>query len=197
MRFSWSKFYFRAVVKAVSELVPTPPMHCLHDHEYWWRLKAILLELAGISLDRTTAIDRYFFCLTLLEENISIGANTVIGHRCRLYSFNKIAIGKYCMFAADVTLINGGHDRDSLVPFSGPLLIGSGCWIGNGARICGPLTIGDNAIVAAGAVVTKDVPSCAIVAGVPAKVIGYRTLPDRVWHLGNTWFSPRSFESVE
>ena len=101
------------------------------------------------------------------------------------------------MFAADVTLTNGGHDKNTFEPFSGPLSIGSGCWISNGARIVGPLTIGDNAIVAAGAVVVDDVPPCAIVAGVPAKVIGYRVLPDKVWHLGDRWFSPHTFEAVE
>lgn len=51
--------------------------------------------------------------------------------------------------------------------------------------------------IAAGAVVINDVPTRAIVAGVPAKVIGYRELPEKVWHLGDIWFSPFTFELIE
>jgi acetyltransferase-like isoleucine patch superfamily enzyme len=130
-------------------------------------------------------------------ENVTISEHTIIGHNLRCFAFNRIEISKYCMFVADVTLTNGSHDKNTFEPFSGSLLIGNGCWIGNGARIVGPLTIGDNAIVAAGAVVVDDVPPCAIVARVPARVIGYRELPEKVWHLGNTWSSPHTFEAVE
>ncbi len=143
------------------------------------------------------AIDSQFYCLTGQEDNIHIGAYAVIGVGARFWSFNEIRIGKFCMFAADVTLTNGGHDRNTFEPFSGPLVIGNGCWIGNGARIIGPLTIGENAIIGAGAVVVSDVPQNSIVVGVPARVIGYRNLPEKVWHLGNTWFSPHTFEVIE
>ena len=150
-----------------------------------------------MQIDHHVVIDSGFFVLTLCEENVNISAYTAIGHRFSCFAFNKIFIGKFCMFAANVTLTNGGHDRNTLTPFSGVLSIGSGCWIGSGAHICGPITVGNNAIIAAGALVVDDVPPAAIVAGVPAKIIGYRTLPDKVWHLGNTWFSPYNFERVE
>ena len=101
------------------------------------------------------------------------------------------------MFAADVTLTNGGHDKNTFKPFSGPLIIGNGCWIGNGARIIGPLTIGDNSIIGAGSVVINDVAPKSIVAGVPAKVIGMRDLPLKVWHLGNDYFCPNDFKIIE
>jgi len=77
------------------------------------------------------------------------------------------------------------------------LKIGKGAWIGNGARIIGGVTIGNNAIVAAGSVVIRDVPESAIVAGVPAKVIGMRELPNKVWHLGGTYFDPLTFAIAE
>jgi acetyltransferase-like isoleucine patch superfamily enzyme len=136
-----------------------------------------------------------FFVLTLHEENLIINEHNSIGQNFRCHPFGRIEIGKYCLFAADVTLVNGGHDPDTLIPFSGPLTIGNGCWIGSGARICGPLTIGNNAIIGAGALVVTDIPERAIVGGVPAKILGYRNLPEKVWHL-NSWFSPYTFEDI-
>ena len=164
-----------------------------HDYRKWER-KNRLLRLTGIDIGENVAIAHSFTCLTGQEENIHVGDYSAIGIGAKLWNFNEITIGRFCMFAADVTLINGGHDKNTLEPFSGPLTIGNGCWIGNGARIVGPLSIGDNAIVGAGAVVIGNVPPATIVAGVPAKVIGMRELPDRVWHLGGDYFSPLSFE---
>jgi len=160
------------------------------------RVRNSLLIVAGVSIGKGVDIDRDFDFM-LNGDQISVGDYSVIGIRNHFWNYSQITIGRYCMTAADVTLTNGGHDKETFEPFSGPLLIGNGCWIGNGARIVGPLSVGDNAIVAAGAVVVEDVPTCAIVAGVPAKIIGYRALPDKVWHLGNTWFSPHTFETVK
>ena len=161
-----------------------------------WEKKNRWLRRAGMKIDANVAIGGGLFVLPFCEGNVVIREHAVIGHNLRVFAFNAVEIGKYCMFAADITLVNGGHDKNTFEPFSGPLVIGNGCWVGNGARIVGALTVGDNSIVAAGAVVVNDVPPCSIVAGVPAKVIRYRDLPDKVWHLGNTWFSPYTFESV-
>jgi len=167
-------------------------------HHCNWEKKNYWLRLAGLNISENgVAIDYGFRCLTSQEENIYIDDYSAIGIGAKFWNFNEIRIGKFCMFAADVTLSNGGHDRNTFEPFSGPLIIGNGCWIGVGARILGPLTIGDNAIVGAGAVVVKDVPSESIVAGVPAKVIGLREIPDKVWHLGNIYFCPRTFRKIE
>lgn len=160
------------------------------------RARNALLNKIGVSIEKDAGIDRGFDFM-LHGDKINVGEHSIIGIRNHFWNYCQITIGRYCMFAADVTLINGGHHKETFEPFSGPLLIGSGCWIGNGARIVGPLSVGDNAIVAAGAVVVDDVPARAIVAGVPAKIIGYRELPDKVWHLGNTWFSPHTFEAIE
>jgi acetyltransferase-like isoleucine patch superfamily enzyme len=92
---------------------------------------------------------------------------------------------------------NGWHDKSSFVPASGPVSIGSGCWIGVNATIIGSVSIGTNSIIAAGAIVNKDVPPNSIVAGVPAKIIGTRQLPDRVWHLGDVYFCPHKFEILQ
>lgn len=168
------------------------------QHNYGlWERKNKWLRRTGMEIGSNVAIDRGFTCLTGQEEYIHIGDHAAIGIGARFWNFNHIYVGKFCMFAADVTLVNGGHAVDSLEPFSGPLVIGNGCWLGNGARIVGPLTIGDNAIVAAGAVVVKDVPPGAVVAGVPARIIRMRQIPDQLWHLGGEYFSPCTFELLK
>jgi maltose O-acetyltransferase len=167
----------------------------VHNYIFWER-KCRILRFTGMSIGNNVAIDRGFDCLTGQEEFIHIDDYTAIGVGAKFWNFNHIHVGRFCMFAADVTLVNGGHNVNTLEPFSGLLTIGNGCWIGNGARIIGPLTMGDNVIVAAGAVVVDDVPSGAIVGGVPARVIKMRDLSEKQWHLGGDYFSPRSFKLI-
>lgn len=164
-----------------------------HDYRRWER-KCRIFRRLGMDIGNPVAIGRSFDYLAGQEHLIHIADYVAIGHSARFWNFNHIRIGRFCMFAAGVTLTNGGHNVSNLEPFSGELVIGNGCWIGNGAQIIGPLTIGDNAIVAAGAVVVGDVPAGAIVAGVPARVIRQRDIADRQWHLGGDYFSPTNFE---
>lgn len=134
----------------------------------------------------------------------SVGVNNVfdmnfvnIGRRTygRLHvimhnSKNKLSIGSYCSIAGDVVFILSGEHNVSTIstyPFKvkcfgkkmegeskGDIIVGDDVWIGYRATILSGVTIGQGAIIAAGAVVTRDVPPYAIVAGVPAKVIKYR-----------------------
>ncbi|MFO1241962.1 MAG: CatB-related O-acetyltransferase [Rickettsiales bacterium] len=100
-----------------------------------------------------------------------------------------LTIGKYCAFANDVKILMGGNHRTDWItgyPFRGPTLerktpiskgdviIGNDVWLGTECMILSGLTIGNGAVIAARAVVTKDVPAYAIVAGNPAKVVKMR-----------------------
>jgi acetyltransferase-like isoleucine patch superfamily enzyme len=95
-----------------------------------------------------------------------------------LYS-GEIRVGEYSFFGYNVCVLTGTHDyrlfgkaRQDAVPRSGrDVTIKAGAWIGTNATIIGPCIIGENAVVAAGAVVTRDVPAFSIVAGVPAKMV--------------------------
>lgn len=133
----------------------------------------------------------------LLKPYSQIGANTDI------FSVNKVEIGSYTAIAPNVVICdNNNHpispkkrmEMRALPPghdlklwkhsVSAPIIIGENCWIGTNVRICKGVTIGDNSIVAACSVVTKDVPANCIVAGNPAKIV--KTDIDKEVYLGQT-----------
>lgn len=113
-----------------------------------------------------------------IDEYAYIGPRSTIGR--------GVHIGKYTMLANNVMIVGGDHNfRNPELPiiFSGregvkDTRIGVDCWIGAGSIIMAGVTIGDGAIVAAGSVVTKDVPPCSIYGGNPAKLIKSRFTPE-------------------
>jgi acetyltransferase-like isoleucine patch superfamily enzyme len=90
-----------------------------------------------------------------------------------------ISVGEYAFFGFRVLLLTGTHDiaargaaRRDAVPTQGwDIVIEPGAWVASGAIVLGPCTVGESAVVAAGAVVTADVPAGVIVGGIPARVI--------------------------
>ena len=100
---------------------------------------------------------------------------------CVIDSSSSVTIGAYTGLADYVCVRDTDHtfDRQDVAirrqgVRSDPVVIGRDCWVGHGATVLRGVTIGDGAIVAAGSVVTKDVAPMTIVAGAPAKPIGYR-----------------------
>ena len=111
-------------------------------------------------------------------HKVVIGEGTIIGDNSILDGRNGIIIGKYVNFSSNVSIWTEQHDhRDTYFRCSQikkPVEIGDRAWIGPNTLILHSVKIGEGAVVAGGAVVTKDVPPYAIVAGVPAKVIATR-----------------------
>lgn len=147
-------------------------------------------RLAGIKLGSKATIHmgaRFF-----LPRNISIGKGTIIGDHVFLDGREKINIGKFTDIASQVMIYNSEHDlSDSTFrAVEEPVVIGDYCFIGPRAIIMPGVTIGHGAIVAGGAVVTKDVAEGMIVGGVPAKAIGERPLKEYHYTLGR----PRLFQ---
>lgn len=116
------------------------------------------------------------------SPEIIIGADCHFGAWNHITAINRIEIGKECLTGKWVTIADNSHgqtgmDDLEIAPahrnlFSkGPVIIGDRVWIGDKATILAGVTIGDGAVIAANAVVTKDVPPFCVVAGVPAKVI--------------------------
>lgn len=105
-------------------------------------------------------------------NNVKIGNNVIIMPGCLMMSAGGITIEDEAMIAANVQLISNNHDlEDRMVITCKPVKICRRAWIGAGATILPGVTIGENAVVGAGSVVTKDVEPDTIVAGNPAKVI--------------------------
>lgn len=106
--------------------------------------------------------------------NLQIGNNVFINQGCHFMDMGGITIGNDVMIGPKVTLVSAGHpispaDRRSIT--TAPIVIGNNVWIGAAATVLQGVTIGDDAVVAAGAVVSRDVPEGTMVAGVPARVI--------------------------
>lgn len=103
---------------------------------------------------------------------VNIGKNVVVMPGCLMMSAGGITIDDGAMIAANVQLISNNHDLyERQIITCKPVHIGKNAWVGAGATILPGITIGDNAVVGAASVVTKDVPANTIVAGNPAKFI--------------------------
>lgn len=108
---------------------------------------------------------------------IQISDNVVLNRNCHINSSQHVTIGPNTLIGPDCYIVDSNHQIDSSVPLisakiaSDPVNIGANVWIGRGATILAGVTIGNHAVIGAGAVVTKNIPEAVVAAGVPAKVI--------------------------
>lgn len=111
--------------------------------------------------------------LTVVRGNrVKIGRNVVVMNNSLFMAAGGITIEDDVMVAANVQLISNNHDLyDHQILICKPVRLKRNCWIGAGATILPGITVGENAVVAAGAVVTKDVEDNTVVGGNPAKII--------------------------
>lgn len=119
-------------------------------------------------------------CPCRAEAHIRIGARTTIGFYTFLYASNAIEIGADCMIAPFVYIVDSDHGIRAGIPMNRqpnsarPIRIGNDVWIGAHTIVLAGVTIGDGAVIAAGAVVREDVAPDTIVGGVPARILGKR-----------------------
>ena len=115
--------------------------------------------------------------------NVHVGKNVVINFNCAFVDDGEIFIGDDCMIGPGCNLATSVHPisprlRRHKLQYNKPIHIGNNVWFGAGVTVLPGITVGDNAIVGAGSVVTKDVPANAIVAGNPARLIRMITEED-------------------
>jgi maltose O-acetyltransferase len=140
------------------------------EHELRDRL---LRELLG-EVGEGVVVRPPFFCD--YGSHISIGARTFANYDCVLLDVAPIRIGAACQLATRVQLLTATHPIDPEPRRIGwesaePIVIGDNVWLGGGAVVCPGVTIGEDTVVGAGAVVTRDLPSGVVAAGVPARVL--------------------------
>ena len=105
-------------------------------------------------------------------QNVRIGKNVVVMNNSLFMSAGGITIEDDVLVAANSQIISNNHDpEEHLILTCKPVVLKRNCWIGAGATILPGVTVGENAIVGAGSVVTKDVEANTVVGGIPAKLI--------------------------
>jgi acetyltransferase-like isoleucine patch superfamily enzyme len=135
------------------------------------KVRKYLAEIIGEQVDESTTVFPPFY--TNFGKFIRLGRNIFINHACSFLDLGGITIEDDVMIAPRVNITSENHpvetaNRKTLVPSA--VIIKRNAWIGTAASVMPGVTVGENAVVAAGAVVTKDVPENTVVAGVPAKV---------------------------
>lgn len=131
--------------------------------------------------------------LTGLNANITIGNNCYISANLTLLAGGSIEIGNDVLIASNVLIASENHgiNPESTVPYMNqplickPVFVGDGCWIGEKVSILSGVRIGKKSIVAANAVVTKDIPDYSLSAGCPAKVIKFFNFKTHSWESTN------------
>jgi acetyltransferase-like isoleucine patch superfamily enzyme len=149
----------------------------IHQFLVWRKYKSIKFKKIG-----SNTLFKSLSTTFQYPESIEIEDDAQIGPNCMLDGAGSIIIGKGTILAPEVLIYSRSHNFNNnlqALPFDNvmevsPVIIGKYVWIGTRSIILPGVTIGDGAVVAAGALVTKDVPSCAVVGGNPAKIIKFR-----------------------
>ncbi|HEX6567183.1 MAG TPA: sugar O-acetyltransferase [Chthoniobacterales bacterium] len=142
------------------------------------KVRELFGELIGQKIDETFKLIPPFY--TEGGLNIRVGHKVFINQCCTIYDMGGVDIGDLVMIGPNVNIITAGHPvepskRRAYIEAK-PIVIEKNVWIATAVTILGGVTVGENSVIGAGAVVTKDVPANSFVAGVPAKVI--RSLED-------------------
>lgn len=135
-------------------------------------VRQILSRLFGRQVDETLRVFPPFY--TDFGKNITIGKNVFINACCHFQDQGGITLGDGCLIGHNVVFATLNHgfapaDRASLYP--APIVLGKNVWVGSNSTLLQGIRIGDNAVIGAGSVVTKDVPANTIVGGVPARIL--------------------------
>ncbi len=132
----------------------------------------MLSELFGYSVPSSLRVFPPFY--TDFGKNILVGEEVFINACCHFQDHGGITLGDGCQIGHNVvfaTLNHGLSPEERKYTYPAPIVLGKNVWVGSNATILQGVTIGDNAVVGAGAVVTKDVAANTVVGGIPAKFI--------------------------
>jgi acetyltransferase-like isoleucine patch superfamily enzyme len=136
-------------------------------------VRALFSDLIGKAVDDSFLLVPPFYATG--GRGIRVGRNVFVNQNCTFYVLGGLDIGDDVMIGPNVSLITSGHPIEPSQRRAGvtarPIVIGRNVWIAAGATVIGGVTVGENSVVAAGSVVTRDVPPNTLVGGNPARVI--------------------------
>jgi acetyltransferase-like isoleucine patch superfamily enzyme len=136
-------------------------------------IRALFSQLIGKKVDKSFLLIPPFY--TAGGEEIRVGRNVFVNQNCTFYDLGGLDIADDVMVGPNVSIITTGHplepSRRRAATIGKPIMIEKSVWIAAGAIIIGGVTVGAHSVVAAGSVVTKDVPANSLVGGNPARVI--------------------------
>lgn len=119
-----------------------------------------------------------YFPIQSLEypERFEVGAESFVNANLYVLSAGRVKIGEHCFIGPNCQFFTPNHAMDKMLrrdgwQYDAPITIGDDCWLGGSVILLPGVTIGDNVVIGAGSVVTKDVPSGVVVAGNPARII--------------------------
>lgn len=143
-------------------------------------IAAVVKELLGKS--EGAFINPPFYCD--YGKNIEVGKNFFANYNCTILDVAKVKIGDNCQMAPNVAIYTAGHPihpatRNSLYEYGKPVTIGDNVWIGGNTVLCPGVQVGNNVVIGAGSVVTKDLPDWCIAAGNPCRIIRKITDADK------------------
>lgn len=135
-------------------------------------VRRLLSRLFGKPVDPSFRLFPPFY--TDFGKNISLGKHVFINACCHFQDHGGVTLGDGCLIGHNVVFATLNHDVDpekraAMTP--APIVLGKNVWVGSNATLLQGVTVGDGAIIAAGAVVTKEVPANTVVGGVPARFI--------------------------
>lgn len=153
-------------IKRSSELC----FHINHTLPTSDKCKELTAQLFGANIGQNSIVNPPLFII--LADRVKIGQNVVIMNNFQCMSAGGLSIEDNVMIAINCTILTNNHDlQDRAIITCKPVRIKKYAWVGANVTILPGVTIGENAVVGAGSIVTKDVPDNAIVAGNPARLI--------------------------
>lgn len=167
------------------------------DRSDFEQIAAIVRELFPDA--QNAAINPPFFCD--YGTHISVGKNFFANYNCTIIDVAKVTIGDNCQFAPNVSIYTAGHPihpaiRNTLYEYGIHVTIGSNVWIGGNSVVLPGVNIGDNCVIGAGSVVTKDIPPWSLAAGNPCRVIRKITEADREFYYKDRRFDPEAWADI-
>lgn len=146
-------------------------------------IRRLYLRLQRIRFSKVLWIGRDFYLQT--SGNLTIGDRCALGEHTMILNWGTVTIGDDFLSAPGLHLNTGTHDVETLEPGAAPIRIGSRVWCGANVTVLAGVSIGDDTVIGAGAVVCADLPPRSVAVGVPARVVRTLARPEgcRLW----TW----------